>query len=816
MSERDGVISDYLPNESANVVVAVCGEQGSGKTVFLTCVFQSIWNAFPDDVIVDFEREKIGNANYFQSIEDLLIATGQVQGTQARSLFPARIFIRPYNVDPGAARTVLSVDLLDFAGRHFRLFADPNSYLEENGPESEDTKALREVSNTLERADVFIILINSTEIDPLDEAPQSNPFTTSVSAMVERCRERRKPVALLFTQVDQVPALDEDFFRALPKVEEFRRKFTEDREEAHRGGRPFGMARRISCYEVLSGDFTPRRQKDGSIWKREPAQVVLELLRAAMPAVNARLAREREMQIEKDEREREENRRREIERLRKLRGRRLMAGAAAIGALALLVLGLVLWFGELETRKVLLLRRVEAALRKGELARINPADESGMKQILAEHRAHSGGSGTVRAAIRELEAALSEAGTQLAENPQFSASYRDEILRFEGLVQGEDARVPPLLKARSAFLSEWLGTKRPERRARTGFLDGSSERFREAKDLAFARLIAEQSTREKEAEVVGWQSRIDADADVAGRLATIQSLLESALGEGDAEIARIARKALARHLASTILRRHENGLIREKLLTRLTPSLSRLKDGEVRFEELTRELSRCASAEECASHRVVVQDVLLEARATAMTWRAGANNFFGSLFGGVPAEYQGEIWSEMAQGLSEAYLFNLRDHDAWPSDLRPLADTLRDAAEAGEDRTEALIPRMAEHPIYSGELQYLLDDLARRQVVSIYSSLLDELEQRTSVLSTEGLTRISGELEGKDLGRSVAEVATEAREMLQLAESVNSQRIKGRRDSLAQELRLRLISAKQGRCSQWASNEAPAECADAA
>src|SRR5215216_81515 len=242
-------MSEFVPAEPAKVVIGVCGEQGSGKTVFLTCIFQSIWTAFPDDVIVDFERKEIGNATYFQSIEDSLIAKGPTQGTTDRSLFPARIYVRPYEPLPGTARSMLSVDILDFAGRHFRSMADLKDLAEASDSDPEDIKALREVNETLEKADAFVILINSTEIDPLNETPRRNPFSPSVNFMLSHCRAQRKPVALLFSQIDQTPLLNEELFHTLPRVQAFERQFTEDHEEASQGGRPFGIVRRISCYE---------------------------------------------------------------------------------------------------------------------------------------------------------------------------------------------------------------------------------------------------------------------------------------------------------------------------------------------------------------------------------------------------------------------------------------------------------------------------------------------------------------------------------------------------------------------------------------
>jgi hypothetical protein len=189
-------MTDLVLDAPAEVVVAVCGEQASGKTVFLTCIFQSIWTACPDDVALDFDRTKIGNASYFQGIEDSLITTGSIPGTIDRALYPARIYIRPYDPIPGPPRS-LAVDVVDFAGRHFQSIADLKNLLDES--DAEDMKTLREVNETLERADAFVVLLNSQEIDPLNLTPKRNPFRPSVNFILNRCHVEKKPVALLFS-----------------------------------------------------------------------------------------------------------------------------------------------------------------------------------------------------------------------------------------------------------------------------------------------------------------------------------------------------------------------------------------------------------------------------------------------------------------------------------------------------------------------------------------------------------------------------------------------------------------------------------------
>jgi hypothetical protein len=821
-------VSDYVPSESANVVIGVCGEQGSGKTVFLTCVFQSIWTAFPDDVIVDFERKEIGNANYFQSIEDSLISSGPTQGTTERSLFPARVFVKPYGTLPASAPRVLSVDLLDFAGRHFRSMADLKDLVEAGESGSDDIKVLRKVNETLERADAFVILINSREIDPVDDTPRRNPFSPSVNFMLAHCRAERKPVALLFSQIDQTPRLTEELFRTLPRVQEFERKFTRDLQESLQGGRPFGIVRRVSCYETVPGDLAPRRQTlDGSIWRREPAEVVLELLRAAVPRINERLA-----QAEKAAEEARQVKQRE--ELRKRRRQNRYRIAAVLGVLLILGLLALAYYRRTEAEQLRLIGGVELDLGDGKLASISPASEERLGEILAAHRAAPGRTAaSVREAIGHLESVLGEAGKRLAAAPALDASYREEITRFQSLLPRFDPAVSepwhqdlmPLLAARSKFLSNWFGTERKERRVRTRELDESAARFVGAGDRAFAAVLTAQSTKEKEAEVAGWQARIDADADVPSRLGTIQNLLGSAVAERDPELLRLARKTLAGQLVATILKRQENRLLRDKLITPLAPDLAKLGDGEVRFEVLARVLAACATDEECESRRGVISAALTEAATTAASWSAGVENVLRSLLLDLPPAERPEVWRALDEGLASAYLFSVRE-DAWPSGLRPLASAALPAANAGTISTEDLIERIAQHPIYEGELRYLGDHLAAvaasRKVVPIYATLLSALADR-STLPTESLATVGLQVSTVLADRSEAtgplvEIRSEIAQVLLLAQAVNDLRARGDLGDASTAVRLErlLQDAKRGHCTALESRMAPRECANAA
>ncbi|HEY0141359.1 MAG TPA: hypothetical protein VGF48_10720 [Thermoanaerobaculia bacterium] len=497
-------MNELVPKESANVTVAVCGEQGAGKTVFLACIFQSIWTACADDVILDFDRHEIGNADYFRDIEDRLIQSGSPdQGTLPHSVFPARIYVKPYGPRPQSLPPVLSVDIQDFAGRHFRSLANLTGLGAPRDSEPDDVKALRKVNDTLKKADAFIILINAKQIDPLNETPTRNPFSPSVNFLLAHCRAEEKPVALLFTQVDQTPMLTEEVFRSMPRVEAFERQFTADHDEAAAGDRPFGIVRRVSCYETVAGDLAPLRQTlDGNIWKPEPAQVVLELLRAAMPRINARLASAAAAAAAAARRQQEEA---ELAKERERKRRRMIAAAAS--AALVLTIGVVALLLRMrhENQKLELLAGVATTMSDGQLSAVAPEAEARLGEILGGYRSdRNGTSPEIRRGIRDVHEAFGKAAQRLADQPSFDSAYADELMRFRRLAMLLDPEntaewrptLHPLLDARTRFLSDWFAGAADNQRAAA--LENAIRNF-SAGDAIFARVLASPSSRPRPA-----------------------------------------------------------------------------------------------------------------------------------------------------------------------------------------------------------------------------------------------------------------------------------------------------------------------------
>jgi hypothetical protein len=516
-------MNDLLPPASTNVVIGVCGDQNAGKTIFLTCIFQSIWTACPDDMLLDFDRHEIGNANHFQFIEDQLIKKAKSTGTDTFELFPARIYVKPLERLPGVAPAVLSVDIKDFAGGHFRSLADLTSLGNPRASDSAETKALREVNETIQHADALIILIDSTQIDPLDDTPKSNPFTPSVNFLLSHCRAENKPVALLFSKADQTQHLTDEIFRKMPRVQAFQRQFTSDLTEGAEGKRPFGIVRRIACYETVEGDLAPIRQTmDGSIWRPEPAKIVLDLLRAAMPRINARI------QAAIDEKRKDDEQ--AALAAKKRQSRRLLASAATLAAILLAYAISLLWsHAQSESRKLQLLKDVESRISEGKLDAISTPMEASLGEILAAYRSDRGGtSSPMKAAIRGVHAAFGEVAQKLADEPSLEPAYSTQLNRFLSLVPLIDPEntadwrqtVLPILQARAAFLSTWFASGE-QSADRTIVLNDAVQQF-SAADEVFARVLAKQSTRQKQVST----RRLRDHLGTAAESASVRSLRE--------------------------------------------------------------------------------------------------------------------------------------------------------------------------------------------------------------------------------------------------------------------------------------------------
>jgi hypothetical protein len=809
-------VSDLVTSDSAKIVIGVCGEQGAGKTVFLTCIFQSLAMHLPNDVIFDFDRKEIGNATYFQSVEEQLVRDGVAPGNQRNANYPVRIVFRPADEVAGESRR-LSLDLIDFAGGHFRSLSDLRSL--SSSDDSAETLALREVNRFMESAHAFIILINSREIDPGSETPDRHPFSPSVNFLLGHCQSRKKPVALLFSQIDQSRFV-KDRFASLPRVRAFRERFSDEMKEGLRGNRPFGMARTISCYETVPGDLRPLRQSDdGNIWRPEPAQAVLELLKVVRPQVERDIAEQKRLAEERENAIREaEDRRRNFKFFSWISAFVLTGGLLATAAHCAI---------DHRTKgQTDLVAGVAARVQAGSLAALPGEVDLKLSPLLASYRAAPNKTPQrLGAALRKLQAEHVAAVNRAVESPKLDSRYTTEIsalVAFAGRLPESPPLKAPLatLFDRGKFLGPWFSRTKPERRDRTASLDQASRKFQRAGDRRFALLLAETSLREKAQEVGAWSERLAKETGLEKHLALLQSLLASALREGDTDLAQLARKATADHLAAALLQKQENPWFREEVLKPFASGLAEIEDSEIRFEIVAREVLACQTEESCREVTGSVEAASEEAQRRAEGRSSLVENLLQRLFRDLPANQQRELWTDVAAALDRRSLFG---SSAQAAGVTSLASSIRDAVSTRPIPTAPLIERLARGPVYQAELSFLNDQLTRlaalRQLIPVYSEMLTRTADRRTIFGLGQLASLRGQLSAAVKERAngaLQPIRDHLEEVIRLADAANSTRLEGADAMAPARLRQKLEELRRDYCTQLSLHAPPAECRDAA
>lgn len=623
-----------------------------------------------------------------------------------------------------------------------------------------------------------------------------------------------------------MPRLTDEAVQRLPRVQDFKRQFTEDLQSSLRQRIPYGIVRRITCYEAVPGGTKPIRQPGStSIWRPDATQVVFELLHALIPRINRKHADE-------DATIAANTRKTNLDEQRARKRRRIAWTGGLVAGLA--TLGILIWLalGDLTRRQVALLEDVATRLRTAKIASISPETEAGMAGVLATNRGDPENTpAELQSAIGALEEAMNEAAQRLVGAPSVGAPYPAELSRFLTLVPhfdlGSNASlryVLPQLEARRRFLSDWQRVaSQKERRTRTRFLDESAKRFHSAGDDQFVASVRTESTKQKKAETAGWQTKIDKNAGVEDRLAAMQSIWHQTLAEADPELTQLAREYLAEQLIVTFLKQHENDLFKEKLLDDVTPDLAKLNAGQIRFDVFAGGFLACADEEQCRERETVVESAIGVFETNVAKRARSSENLLRNLLAGALPEERTRLWESVANALWGSSLFHAQG-DTWPADMRPLARTIEPAVDVTAERTEALLMRIAGQPIYREELLYLYDHLraldSSRRAVPIYQSLLSGLGT-SYVLETFPLDAVAEEVSSSLAGRSdpgpLGAVGTELNDIRNRVRAVNYGRGTAQNNTqieegqLAQTLRI----AKHARCELLALHTPPSECADA-
>jgi len=746
-------------------LVAVCGEPAAGKTVFLTCVFRTIDLAVKqDDLLVTFDRE-FGGASYFRQVEEEIATTGTIQGTQATTFQPCRLKIELRDALPAPLGNRLLIDLRDFAGRHFRAYADPREAMRETVEESA-RQVYGAVDTSLAKADAVIILIPSTDLDPYRPAGRVDPFTPSVVALINHCREYRVPIALLVSQADLVTSVTDEYVNTLPRVVNFKNKFTSDREEFQRGGRPFGLVRTVSCYSVDKNRLPVRLTDDGRFWREEPAETVLDLLRVALPQIRRKI--EHHAHAEAKALKEEEDRRRREESTQAQRRRRATAGWF-LAAFVLISIALGIYRYEIHKatqRRISVLRTATESVQQGHLDALSGEGLIEIERVIREGGGNDNEENEedVTLAVRKLQNIITRATTRLLENPSLTKKHKQDIVLLLGLtgtlIEPRETQwaesVKPVLRHRDDFLSTWLESKL-DPRTKLSRLDLAAKEAATLDDSPFSQILQAAMIEARRDVIHEWQQEIEsARVGSSKRLSYIRELIPTVVQEKDLPLRTDGLSFLGSKLVWAIMDREDSSRLEDTLI-QLEASLKPPQGGKLRFDIVAEFVHSCDERERCDATVRTLQELrrttILEVESRRWLVEISLRELLDLL---SPSE-QKHVWESIARELEASYLFG-SEPQSWPKGLLPLGQRLGRALSSSSDGSklplEQFLNRLALAPIYEAEIIYLTDlanvEFHRRQLVQEYKRILDQFASSSSYLDTRSLGTILNSLEGTE------------------------------------------------------------------
>jgi len=297
-------------------LIGICGNQASGKTVFLTCVYKTLSRS--SEFELDSEK---GGAEYFETIEKEIRDTGKTEPSaytkSARLLFKLREHIEKLG------KNYLPVNLFDFKGGNFPLIADSSGESVSSLPD-EEKEQLKKINRKIELCDGIIILINSILFQKDSVIVEKEiPFINSITKLIEDCHNNKRPIALVFSQRDQNPSLTEDCIQNFETVQNFQKQFVSDLQDAKEEEKSYGIVKLITCYEIDGATGRPKKQdEEGNFWLQEAADVFKSIFEASLPNAIQRIKKEKDdakraqkAKLEKDKTKAEKDKNKRLQRI---------------------------------------------------------------------------------------------------------------------------------------------------------------------------------------------------------------------------------------------------------------------------------------------------------------------------------------------------------------------------------------------------------------------------------------------------------------------------------------------------------------------
>ncbi len=704
-----------------NLLIGISGVQAAGKTVFLSAIFHTVNGEEIDDIgDVSFDRTDKGGAQYFEWIENEIREKGQAPPTQQPAV--AKLLVEGPSLDGAAKET--GVILFDFAGRYFTEFADLPAALERAETPAE-RRELQLVNYYLQECDAFIVLVDSQNFKLEEVAGERNPFPPTVVFLRSFCKKNNRPLALVFTKKDLNPDLTFEEIGEFEMVRKVRQLFSDDVEETTR---PFGLVEHLSCYEVDMTDDVIEQSADATIWRSEPKEVFIKILRAAWPRVIAK--------HEAIDRKREQATLREQEVQRSKTIKRML-----IAALLLLVLSIPFLWGQasdyLKLREAVTVgTEVSSSLERNAPNLISPNDLAKL-QWLSQQGTSEERSVLFRRLRRELQDFLAIVPTTHPVTGDDSVATQ-RVLKLRDLLGMNSSSEIQMLQERSRYTAQLAAASTPEDKLR--IVRDTLQTIAALGDLAFQEALEIEAANLRKEVGRNLVQQGYGESTLEDRVRFVRLGLRNLETGADSLMTLTARGEYGRFLGSSLAGLQERERL-VHLIRTAAPKLAGLIVPEfesravLEYKLVRAEIVATISLEDARTlHSQIASSVeeLVAGREESTKRLLAAT--LEDLFRGLTADGRRDVWTALLDGVESEYFFILRS-DAWPRGAEPWTAKLR--AQLAESQWDEQVSnrtatQIAMRSVYTGEASDIVYYAASRyldfEVAQGYRSVRSEVE----------------------------------------------------------------------------------------
>ena len=339
--------------ENGDILIGVCGVEGSGKTVFLTSVYRNISSYRENGLRFAIDPDK-GGDGYFRDQERQIREKGFTASTVDTSF--TGIVLKLKELEPVEGKKEVGINFLDFAGGDFLQTADKTTW-NNKFLAKEDRLKYQLIDAFVQACDGIVILVNSTVVE--NNNGEEIPFPPMLETTLTQFEEKKKPIAVVFTQKDMCKTISrKELIRRIANnetVDYVRKNFSVETDPGKRKEACYGKVSLITCYELDKKSGCPKVQSGGTFWTKDAISITINLIKVILPRHIKKLENRKCAEEAKTLKDEIERRKKEA----KTRARKVLSLWTVI-ALFLLAGGIA--FGFLEYRKVQEVKQIQAQI----------------------------------------------------------------------------------------------------------------------------------------------------------------------------------------------------------------------------------------------------------------------------------------------------------------------------------------------------------------------------------------------------------------------------------------------------------------------